>query len=375
MRSPGSWAVLLLLMTALGAGCGRKDRTVRIGVVDSVSGEAAAFGQSIRRGCQLAAEDLNAQGGILGKPVKLSLADDKGDPAEGVKAINRFIHRDRVAGIVGPGLSRVALAGAPMAQAAGVPLVTPASTHLRVTEVGDCIFRACATDATQGTLGAGFAFRDLGARRAACLFNAGEEYCVDLALTFRESFRAHGGQMAAFEGHPPGTADFQPFLAPILQAKPDLLFVPDIHPEAAAVVRKAREMGFHGPILGGDGWDHPGFPQAALEAAENTFYTAHFSRDGATAPGRAFVERFRGRFGEDPDAMAVLGYDALAILADGIRRAGTLESKAVRQALAATDLEGLGGRIRFDSRRNAFRPMVVLELRKGRPVQRLAAAP
>ena len=147
---------------------------IKVGGVGPVTGEAATFGVSTKNGIMLAAEEWNAKGGLFNnRKVRIIFEDDKGDPAEGATVYTKLIQQDNVVAIIGTVMSKVTLAGAPIAQAAGIPMISPTSTNERVTMVGDYIYRACFIDPFQGTVGANFAFRDLGARKAAALFDIG----------------------------------------------------------------------------------------------------------------------------------------------------------------------------------------------------------
>jgi branched-chain amino acid transport system substrate-binding protein len=363
------------LMVILPLGCERKRDQVRIGALVPLTGEGASYGLSARRGFELAAAEWNARGGVLGKPVRLIVADDKGDPAEGVTAVTVLIHQRKVAGVLGPAMTQVALAGAPVAQRAGVPLVASATTHAKVTQVGDFIFRACYVDAFQGRAGAGFAFHDLKARKAGCIFDQGHEYPSGIAEVFRTTFTRLGGDVVAFEGHATGTLDFRQQLARTLRAAPDVIYVPDFYGDAALIAQQARELGYRGPILGADGWDSPKLLEFGRRHMENTFFTTFFSPEDPSLPVQDFVQAFRGRYGVPPDGHAAMGYEAAVILLDGIRRAGSTQGRAVRDAIARTDLRLVTGRTTFDAQRNPIKPIVIMEIKGGRARFRTARSP
>ena len=368
MRSRFMTAVLSALLGGGLLSCGKKDREVRIGCVAPLTGDNAAFGRSNQQGFQLALEEWNAKGGVLGHPLVMVLADDKGDAGEGATVFTKLVERDKVAVLVGPSLSKVAMAGAPITQAAHLPMVTPACTSPGVTAVGDYIFRACFVDTVQGSVGAGFAYRDLKARKAACLFDLGNDYTLGLAQAFRTAFTALGGRMAGFEGHATGAVDFRPQLTKLLQGGPDLLYLPDYYGDVALIARQARELGFKGPLLGGDGWDSPQLHAIGGSALENGYYTTHCSKDDPDPYVRRFVKAFQDRFHADPDAMAMLGYDACTLAFDALQRAGTTEGPAVREALARTDLRIVSGQIKFDAQRNPVKPITLVAVQNGRPV-------
>jgi branched-chain amino acid transport system substrate-binding protein len=367
--------LLLPLVLAASAGalasCDWRGKTIRIGASSCLSGPEATYGQSCRNGYLLAVEEWNARGGALHKPVKLILADDKADPGEGATILTKFIERDQVSGILGPTLSKVALAAAPIAQAAGVPMLTPTCTSAKVTAVGDCIFRACYTDAQQGAVGGAFAFEQLKASRAACLFDLGNDSTVGLAEAFRQAFQERGGLMVGFEGHAAGILDFKAQLTRILAEKPELLYLPDYYSDVALIARQARELGYKGTFLGADGWDSPELARLAGPALEGGCFTAHCSKDDPDPVVRAFIQQYRAKYRTDPDSLAILAYDGCNLLLDAIQRAGTQERSAIKAALVRTDLRAVSGRIRFDGHRNPLKTIYVLELRGGRQVQRM----
>lgn len=374
-----NFRALTLSLALIAAGgsvsCDRGAKTFHLGGVGPITGEAASFGLSYRKGMDMAVEEWNARGGVLGQQVKLHFADDKGDPAEGATAFTMLIRKDRVSAIVGSGPSKVSLAGAPICQTARVPMISPTSTHPKVTEAGDHIFRACFLDSFQGTVGARFAAEDLRARKAACLFDLGNDYTVGLAQCFKAKFLALGGEITAFEGHASGTPDFKVQLTKILATRPDVIYLPDFYQDAALVVRQARELGYRGPLVGGDGWDSPKLAELGGPAIEGCFFTTHYAKDDPRPIIQDFVKKFRYKFGADPDGHACLAYDATCLVLDAVRRAGSKEGRAVRDALQATDTEVVSGRIRFDAGRNPIKDAVVLQVRNGNYVFRSSVHP
>jgi branched-chain amino acid transport system substrate-binding protein len=366
----------LALIAAGGSGsCDRSGKTFHLGGVGPATGEAASFGISYRKGMEMAVEEWNARGGVMDQKIKLHFADDKGDPAEGATAFTMLIRKDRVSAIVGSGPSKVSLAGAPICQAARVPMISPTSTHPKVTEVGDHIFRACFLDSFQGTVGARFAVEDLKAGKAACLFDLGNDYTVGLAQYFKAKFIALGGEITAFEGHATGTPDFKVQLTKIIATRPDVIYLPDFYQDVALIARQARELGYRGPLVGGDGWDSPKLTELGGPAIEGCFFTAHYAKDDPRPVIQEFVKRFRLKHGGDPDSHACLAYDATYLVLDAVRRAKSTEGPAIRDALQATDTEVVSGRIKFDSNRNPIKDAVVLQVRNGNFVFRSLVHP
>lgn len=370
---------LMPLVLTVGAalsfvGCD-KNKNVVVGGVAPLTGEAATFGTSTKQGYDLAIEEWNAKGGVLGKQVKLVFADDKGDPAEGATVFTKLIEQDKASAILGTVMSKVSLAGAPICQAAKIPMIATASTNPKVTEVGDSIFRACFIDPFQGTVGAKFAFDDLKAKKAACLFDVGNDYTKGLSEFFKAKFTALGGEVVGFEGHATGTSDFKAQLTKVLASKPDVLYISDYYSDVAIIAKQARELGFKGPMIGGDGWDSPKLVEIAGNAVEGCFFTNHYSKDDKAPIVQEFVKKFNAKYKAAPDALAALAYDATNIMLDAINRAGSTDGAAIKSALVKTDLRVVTGQVKFDAQRNPVKSAVIIEVKGGQQVYRTTVAP
>ncbi|MDR3673352.1 MAG: ABC transporter substrate-binding protein [Holophaga sp.] len=345
-----------------------------IGGVAPVTGEGATFGASTRNGFELAFQDCNAGGGLLGKQVKLAFGDDKGDPAEGAAVVTKLIQQSKAVAVLGPVMSKVALAGAPICQSHQTPLIATTATNPKVTQVGDFIYRACFIDPFQGTVGAIFACNGLKTKKAACLFDVGNDYTKGLSAFFRAKYLALGGQVVGFEGHATGATDFKAQLTRILANSPEILYVPDYHDDVARVARQARELGFKGPLLGGDGWDSPRLTEVGGTAVEGCFFTSH-DLDPNRPVVQAFYKKYQAKFGVEPNGLAVLAYDSAGILFDAIKRAGRTEGPAVRDAIAATNMDVVSGHIQFDKERNPVKSVGIFEIKGGRATYRSSVTP
>ncbi len=364
---------LLCLLCAF-AGCGRKEAAapgaatpIRIGEFSSLTGREAGLGQYTHMGVLLALEELDAAGGLLGRPVEVIAEDTQSKAGESVTATRKLVSRDHVIALIGEGASGRCLEGAPIAQAGRVPLVTPSATNPKVTEIGDYIFRVCFTDPFQGTVMAKFARDSLKARRVALLVDVGASYSVGLAEFFKERFKADGGEIVAEQKFAGGDKDFRAQLTAIKAANPDAIFAPCYYGEAGLILFQARQLGITLPILGGDGYEAPELIEVAGAAAEGAYFPVHFSLESTDTRSRDFVQKFTARFQKPPTGVSALGYDALMLVADAIRRAGTTDGAAIRDALAAThEFSGVTGRITIDSARNAHKPASIIRVRDGR---------
>jgi len=350
-------------------GCAQKQATtIKVGGIGPVTGDAATFGVSTRNGYEMAIAEVNAKGGVLGKTVELSFADDKGDPTEGATAAQKLINQDKVVAIAGTVMSKVSLAIAPICQSSGIPMISPTSTNPKVTEVGDYIFRACFIDPFQGTVGANFAFNNLKARKAGVLYDVGNDYTKGLAEYFEAQFKALGGTIVKSEGHPTGTTDFTPQLTQILAGKPDLIYCSDYYNDDGLMAKQARGLGYTGPFLGGDGWDSPDLFKIGGDAVNNSYFTNHFSKDDPRPEVQAFVKNYTAKYGEAPDALAALGYDAMGLLLQAIQNAGSTDGAKIRDAMKNISYQGVSGLIKFDANRNPVKSAVLIKIENGKQV-------
>ena len=366
------WLVALAGVV-LAAGCAKQSgdgagATIKIGEFASLTGKEAAFGQSSHKGTQLAIEELNAAGGVLGKKIELITEDNRSTAGESVTIAKKLITRDKVVALLGEVASGRSLEAAPIAQASQIPMVSPSSTNPKVTQTGDYIFRVCFIDPFQGKLLAEFAKRTLKAQKVAIFSDVAAPYSMGLTQYFREPFVAGGGTIVTEQKYTGGDKDFSAQLTAIKGAKPDAIIIPGYYNDAGLIIRQARQLGIKVPLFGGDGWEAPELLQlAGAEALQGTYYSTHFSSESTEPLAQKFVAAFKAKYNETPDAMAALGYDSAMVLADAIKRAGNTEGPKVRDALAATrDFPGATGATTLDEKRDATKPAVIITVKEGR---------
>jgi branched-chain amino acid transport system substrate-binding protein len=337
---------------------------IPIGEFASLTGGNATFGQSADHGTSLAIGDINAAGGELGRQLRLITEDDRSTSGEPANIVRKLISSDKVVAVLGEVASSKSLEAAPICQSSGIPMISPASTNPKVTEVGDYIFRVCFIDPFQGTVMAKFALNTLLAKRVALLTDVKQDYSQGLAQYFKEYFTSHGGQITSEKSYSSGDKDFRAQLTAIKADKPDAIFVPGYYTEVGLIARQARSLGIKAPLLGGDGWDSPELVPIGGSALEGDYFSNHFSTQNGAAVVQDFIKKYQAKYGAMPDAMAALGYDSAMILADAIKRAGTTEGAKLRDAIAATkNYQGVTGEITLDSNRNASKPAVILEVK------------
>jgi len=371
LRKP--FAVIISVVVILGLflpGCARKEEeTVKVGAVLSLTGLSSTYGQSVRKGLELAAEEINKEGGVLGKQIECIIGDDESKIDGARTVITKLLMEDKVNLVIGGVTSSTTLAIAPLCQRYKVPLVTPSATSADVTKVGDYIFRACFIDDFQGSVLARFAFENLKARRAGILKDVKSNYSIGLASAFSKTFREKGGEIVNEQVYTVGDTDFRSQLKSIKASKPDVLFIPGYYAEVGLIIRQAKQLSIQAPLLGGDGWDSPRLLEIAGASAEGAYYGTHFSPQRKAPQVQKFVSAFKQKYNEEPDGVAALGYDALRLAVETISKAGTTEGAKVREQLAKTvNFPGITGNITIDENRNAKKPIIVLKIEGGKPV-------
>src|SRR5476649_140068 len=323
MKNRSHLLLTLASFAALGLSAVEGQDTIKVGEYASLTGKEAGFGQTSHHGVVLAIEEINAAGGVLGKKIELSYEDNQTKPGESATVVKKLISRDKVVALIGEVSSGRSLEAAPIAQAAHIPMVAPAATNPKVTQVGNYIFRVCFIDPFQGTVMAKFAQNDLKAKKVAILSSVSNAYSLGLAKFFKETFTANGGTVAEEKNFSEGDKDFRAQLTAVKAAGVDAVFVPGYYTESALIVRQARDLGLTVPFFGGDGWEDEQLLKIGGEALNGCFYSTHFSAENTDATVARFVAKYKARWnGEVPGAFSALGYDAIYVLADAIKRAG-----------------------------------------------------
>ena len=341
-----------------------------IGHFASMTGAEATFGQSTDNGIKLAVDEINAAGGIDGKKIRLITYDDKGEAREAGTAVTRLTTKDGVVAVLGEVASGLSLAGAPICQEAGIPMVSPSSTNPKVTKIGDMIFRVCFIDPFQGSVCAKFAreHEGLKAAKAAILTDQASPYSVGLQEEFEKAFEKLGGKIVSKQTYQGSDQDFSAQLTAIRSSEPDIIFVPGYYTNVGNVALQARKLGLTTPLLGGDGWDSSKLGEIAGSSIDGCFYSNHYSQEDPSPRVQEFIKKYSERHNETPDGLAALGYDAARILFEAMKRAKSLDGKALAAELAKTkDFEGVTGNISIDGARNAVKSAVILEMKDGKP--------
>lgn len=376
--------MIILLMAGVLSGCGSQAPDgIKIGLLNEMTGGNATFGQSSVNGAKMAIKEANAKGGVLGKQIQAIVADNKSEPSESANAMTKLVTQDRVAAVTGIFASSNAIAASSVAEASKVPFLAVGATNPKVTvddkngKVKDYSFRICFIDPFQGTVGANFVLNTLKLKNAVILVDNSSDYSKGLSSFYKAAFTKGGGSILAEEAYLQKDQDFKTVLTKVKALNPEVIYVPGYYEEVGKIVKQARELGITIPVVGGDGWDSPKLVEVGTAAAlNNTYFTNHYSVEDTSAASKAFVEAYKKEYGQAPDAMAVLAYDAANVLIDAIKRANSAEAGKIREALAATkEFPAVTGATTLNATHDAVKSAVIIEMKDGKQVYKATVKP
>jgi branched-chain amino acid transport system substrate-binding protein len=363
--------LMLSALSVLACLSGCQDKGVKIGVSAPLSGDIAALGQSTKNAVLLAQEEINAKGGIkIGgtmQKVTFIVEDDENKPESAATVFQKLINQDKVSAIIGSQSSKCSNAGAPIAEAAGIPQISPWSTNPNVTKGKNFVFRACFIDPFQGKAVAGFAHDNLKAATAAVLFDVASDYNKGIAEVFRDEFTKKGGKIVNFETYNTNDKDFSAQLSKIKGSNPDVLFLPNYFNDVPLQIQQARKLGMTCKVLGSDGWDNQELVKMGGKDMEGTYFSNHYSPDVDRPASKALIAKYTKKFNTQVDAAAALTYDSIFLLVKAIETAGKNDPKAIRDAIAATKgFEGATGTITYNGSGDPVKGAVMIRISNGK---------
>ena len=331
-----------------------------------MTGAVAAYGQDAKTGIEIAME---MKPEVLGKKLNFVIADTKSDKIEAANAMSRLIERDKVFAVIGEMISGNTMAGAPIAEKAMIPVVSPTATNPLVTQDKKYIFRVCFIDPVQGDIAAKYAFNTLKAKKAALIVDKSQDYCVGLAKFFKDAFTKLGGQIVAETFCVTEDKDFSAQLSTIKPTNADIIYAPNYYSPVALFTKQARELGVKAPVLSGDGAQADELIQIGGKEVEGVAFTGHFHPQATTTDlAKDWIARFEKKYpGKQPNAFHALGADAYFVLLDAITRANSMKGENIRAALATTkDFPAISGKLSIGEDGNAVKPMVINVVKGGK---------
>ncbi len=360
-------AMMLPLASCGGTGGAQK---IRVGLIAPMTGDVKTFGDSTKAGAEMAAAEWNAKGGVNGKQIELVLGDDKNDPAEASNAATKLITQDKVKFIIGSVASKCSIPISELAEKNKVLQISPTSTNAKVTvdpwpggTRKQYVFRACFIDDFQGPAMARFAVETLKAKKAAVLYDNGNDYVKGLAETFKGGFEKLGGTVTVFEAYSINDTDFSALLTKVLADVPDILYLPDYYNKVNLIAKQARDKGYTGVMAGGDGWDSS---DLVVGPVEGCYFTNHYSAEDPRPESQNFVKAYKEKYGKDPDALATLAYDAANLLFNAMATAKSEDPTVVKDALQNTKgFKAVSGEVTFDENGNPLKDISMIMIKDG----------
>ncbi|NLJ74463.1 MAG: ABC transporter substrate-binding protein [Firmicutes bacterium] len=342
------------------------EEPIKIGLITPLTGAVSTYGQSVRNSVVMGIEQINASGGINGRPIELVILDDKGDGTESAQAARRLIDRERVVLIIGPVITPAVMAVAPIAQAQGIPMITPTGTGDDITGIGDYIFRGAYKDSFQGSIMAQFAIENLKINEVAIIYDIANDYSVGLRNAFKATFQELGGKITAEESYSTGDTDFSAQLTSLTMRNPKALFIPDYYSAAGPILMQARLMGMDSVMLGVDGWDSPDLHALAGGFEEGGYIVNHYSTQDQSPTTQKFIELYTKTYGQAPDALAALGYDGVLIVKEALKAADSTDPEDIKHALGTVkNIQAATGTIDMDPEGTPIKSAVILQMIDG----------
>jgi branched-chain amino acid transport system substrate-binding protein len=323
-----------------------KDK-IKIGLVASINGDLKPWGMDSQSGALLAVDEINAAGGIGGKQVQLLVEDSGSKPDQGKTAAERLIEKGAVA-LVGEVASGITIQIANAASVKKVPVVAVGATKTDLPGIGEYVFRVCYTDDLQGPVMATFAFEDLGLKNVAIMTDNKQPYSQFLSKAFRDSFTKQGGKIVDEQFYETGQTQFAAQLTQLKAKNPDGVFLSGYFNEVGPIVRQAKEAGINAKFMGGDGWDSAEILTSGGEAILGSYFCNHYNDKEDRAEVKTFLDAWKAKIGGVPGTtMGALGYDAVKLVIDSMKRAKDPSSSAeVLKAISETEnFSGVSGAI------------------------------
>lgn len=356
----------LLLAFLFVTGCERKEpKEIKIGVIAPLSGGSAKYGEDIKRGYDLAVEEINEKGGVRGTKIKLIYEDSEGKSEKAVAAAQKLIHKDKVIVILGALWSSPTLAVAPIAEKNKVVLLSSGSSSPKVTDAGDYIFRNEISDA-YGAAETAKLFFNNGFDRIAILY-INNDFGIGFRDATQEVYKKLGGTVTTTETFEQDEKDFRTQLLKIKESNPNAVLTVS-YKEAILILTQMKELGVKKQVLSTALFEDPEITEKVGDLAEGVLYTYYGTFDPKSEDARIkdFMKKFKEKYGVDPEYYAPIGYDAVNILALAIEKGG-FEPEGIKNALyQIKDFPGLSGTTSFNENGDVMKPVILKTVKAGK---------
>lgn len=369
--------IMMVVVVGLLVACGsnqnadENSNVIRIGSMFELTGSAAEYGISMNEAVHMAADEINAAGGVDGKEIEIVERDIASDEVQAAQATMALATEENVLAIIGPALTGTLQASIPSANDYQIPIISPSATDDGVLQDDDgnvhpYAYRTSFTNSFQGGALASFANTNLNATKAIIFADNSSDYALGLTETFRAAF---DGEIVAIENFTTDQTDFSATLTNIRNLDFDVLYVPGYYEQAGPLIKQAREMGIEQPILGPDGFGNSKvFELAGTDNMNEIYYTSHFTVESDNPTIQTFVENYEQITGKTPDMFTGLAYDAVYLVKEAIERAGSLDTVEINREIENTiDFDGITGTFSFDKKHDPVKTVSIIEVQDGKP--------
>ena len=359
------------ILAAAIAGCGGNSSSTsnaneaKVALLTTTSGAAAAYGESIKNGAELAVAQINADANNV--KINLLVEDTKGDKNEAINAMNKVISKDKVVAVIGPMLSGEMMAAGPIANKNKVVALGTSTTAEGITDIGDYIFRNAVPESIAVDAAIRQAHKVLGYKTAAIMYSNNNDQMVSVNNTAKKALESEGVQIVATETFADKDTDFSAQLTKIQQAKPDIIIVASLYQEGALIMKKMRELGMNQPVVGSNGFNSPAFIKNAGASADGAIVGTPWFPNKDDQKVRDFRKAYVEKYGHEPDQFAAQAYDAVFLYEAALKAAGsTRDREKFRNALKGiTDFIGVTGKFQFNEKRDPSMEVQVLQIKNG----------
>ncbi|MDR0299520.1 MAG: ABC transporter substrate-binding protein [Streptococcaceae bacterium] len=345
------------------------DKTIKIGYDLELSGGISAYGNFVKKGADLATEEINKSGGIDGKQIVLSTKDNKSDNAEAATIASNLISNNKVNVVFGPAASGGAMSVLPTVSKSAVPVLSPTATADNYTvtkgKVNSYAFRNAFQDSFQGKVLASYADNTLKSKKVVIYYDNSSDYAKGVEAAFEKNYSGTVVDKLTFAS---GDTDFQAALSKIKSESFDTIIMPGYYAETGLITKQARALGITAPILSGDGSSDPTFVQlAGNAAATNFYYVSGYSPDVALSSKTAdFVKAYKAKYNEEPNMFSALAYDGIYYIKQAEENSHAKTSKDLAAALAKVkSFTGVTGEMTIDSNHNPVKSAIMVKLDNG----------
>lgn len=339
---------------------------LKLGNSAPLTGPLSIYGTTTNNGIKLAIEEVNANGGVLGRQIEWSEYDDKGEITDAVTNYNNLM-QDEVEAIFGGVPSKPSLAIAESAANDEVVFITPTGTQANITEGKKNAFRTCFTDPFQGEVLANFSKNNLKAKKVAILRNQSSDFSMGVADVFSKKAGELGMEVVADESYGDSDTDFKAQLTKVRKEEPDVLFIPDYYEKVALIVPQVREAGIEATLVGADGWDTvlSVMDQSNFKAIEGSYFANQFTLEDPSEKVQNFIKAYEEKYGEKPSTFAAEGYDTVYLYKQAAEEAGTTQWDKVIEALKNIKFEGITGTFTYDENHNPIKTAKMIKIVNG----------